>query len=108
MVVAGAGTAIINGSGPGGHLTSLAIPASPFAVSAFVLPVTDPGVYPIAGVGVTAQNGTAAFAGSGGGGFGGVMPVIGSAKVCLFGACSMAVANLNVPLSAVGAGGVKW
>ena len=60
----------------------------------------------IAGIQVTAHNGAGAFAGSGGAGFGGTMPIVGSAKVCLFGPCSAAVSNLNVPLTVVGAGGV--
>ena len=104
--IAGAGTAVVNGSGPAGHLTGLAIPASPFAVTGFVLPVTDPAAFPIAGVQVTAHNGTGAFAGNGGAGFGGTMPIQGVSKVCLFGPCSAAVSNLVVPLSVVGQGGV--
>jgi hypothetical protein len=104
--IPGAGTAIVNGSSGGGHLASLALPASPFAVAGFVLPVTDPAAFPIAGIQVTAHNATAAFGGVGGGGLGGTMPIIGSSKVCLFGPCSAAVSNLNVPLTVVGQGGV--
>jgi len=105
IALPGAGTAVVNGSGPGGHLTGLAIPASPFAVTGFVLPVTDPAAFPIAGVQVTAHNAAGGFGGVGGGGFGGVMPINGVSKVCLFGPCSAAVSNLAVPLSVVGAGG---
>ena len=108
VVIPGAGTAVVNGSGPGGHLTGLAIPASPFATAGFVLPVTDPAAFPIAGVQVTAHNASGAFGGVGGGGFGGTMPINGAAKVCLFGACGAAVSNLSVPLSNVGAGGVAY
>jgi hypothetical protein len=108
VVIPGAGSAVINGSGGTGHLTSLGVPASPFAISGFVLPVTDPGVFPIAGVQVTAHNATGAFGGFGGGGFGGPMPINGTAKVCLYGACSSSanISNLTVPLTVVGLGGV--
>jgi hypothetical protein len=105
VLLPGAGTAIVNGSGGAGHLTGLQIPASPFATTGFVLPVTDPAAFPIAGLQATAHNGTGSFAGSGGAGFGGSMPVIGTAKVCLFAACSSAIANVAVPLSNVGVGG---
>ncbi len=106
VVVPGAGTAIVNGSGGQGHLSGLQVPASPFAISGFVLPVTDPGVFPIAGVQVTAHNNVGNFEGSGGEAFSGTMPINGSTKVCLFGPCSAAVSNLNVPLTVVGQGGV--
>ena len=106
VVIPGGGSAVVNGSGPGGHLTSLAVPASQFGISGFVLPVTDPTAFPIAGVQVTAANGAGSFVGSGGAGFGGVMPIVGAAKVCLFGSCSAAVSNLSVPLTVVGQGGV--
>ncbi|RIL00027.1 MAG: hypothetical protein DCC71_19440, partial [Proteobacteria bacterium] len=72
-VIGGSGVAVVNGSGGTGHLTQLAIPSSPFATTV-VQPVTDPGAFPIMGVQVTAHNGTGAFAGSGGAGFGGTMP----------------------------------
>jgi hypothetical protein len=107
VVIPGVGSALVNGSGGTGHLTGLAIPSSPFAVSGFVLPVTDPGVFPIAAVAVTAHNGTGSFGGSGGAGFGGIMPILGAAKVCLYGVCGSSnnISNLSVPLSVVGAGG---
>jgi hypothetical protein len=107
VAIPGAGVAVVNGSGGPGHLTGLGIPTSPFAISGFVLPVTDPGVFPIAGVAVTAHNGTGAFGGNGGAGFGGTMPILGTAKVCLYGACgsSVNISNLTVPLSVVGVGG---
>ena len=107
VVIPGAGSATVNGSGPAGHLTGLAIPANQFGISGFILPVTDPAAFPIAGVQVTAANGAGSFAGVGGDGvFGGVMPINGAAKVCLFGSCSAAVSNLSVPLTVVGQGGV--
>jgi len=106
VTIAGGGTAIVNGSGTAGHLTALQVPASPFATSGFVLPVSDPVVFPIAGVQITAHNAEGNFAGVGGGGsFGGQMPINGAAKICLFGSCSAAVSNLSVPLTVVGVGG---
>ena len=108
VAIPGSGTAIVNGSSGPGHLTGLGIPSSPFAISGFVVPVSDPGVFPIAGVAVTAHNATGAFGGSGGAGFGGTMSINGAAKVCLYGACgsSTNISNLTVPLSVVGVGGV--
>ena len=106
VTIAGAGTAIVNGSGTAGHLTALQVPASPFATSGFVLPVSDPVVFPIAGVQLTGHNAEGNFAGLGGNGsFGGQMPINGFAKVCLFGTCSAAVSNLSVPLTVLGNGG---
>jgi len=106
VVIAGSGAMVVNGSGSPGHLSALSLPAGLFATSGFVLPVTDPAVAPIKGIEVSAANGPGAFAGVGGSGaFGGSMPMVGSAKVCLFGYCSAAAGNLNVPLSNVGAGG---
>jgi hypothetical protein len=71
-----------------------------------VQPITDPGAFPIAGVELTVHNGPGNFA-DGGGTLGGVMPLPGVAKLCLFGPCSAPVANYNVPLSAVGQGGYQ-
>jgi len=105
VVIAGTGTAIVNGAGGEGHLTGLQVPASPFAITGFVLPVTDPVVFPIAGVQVTAHNAIGNFAGVGGAGFSGQMPVNGAAKICLFGTCGAAVSNLSVPLTVVGGPG---
>ena len=104
----GSGTAVVNGSGPAGHLTGLALAGGEFATASFVLPLTDPAAAPIKGLQVTASNAAGAFGGSGGAGFGGTMPLAGVTKVCLFAAtpgCSTASANLNVPLSPVGVGG---
>ncbi len=100
VVLPGAGTATVNGSSGPGHLTELNLPAGVFAVQAIVVPVTDPGAFPIAGVQVTAANGSGNFSGSAG-----AMPILGTSKVCLFGPCGAAVANLNVPLNNVGVGG---
>jgi hypothetical protein len=107
LLVAGAGVATVNGSSAGVHLDSFVLPASPFATTGLVVPVTDPGAFPIAGIAITAHNGGGAFAGgTGTGTLGGSMPILGVAKVCLFGTCNAAPANLSVPLSVVGVGGV--
>lgn len=99
----GVGVAIVNGSSGPGHLTGLNLAGGTFGVASFVLPVTDPLVIPIRGIQVTASaNGAGNFGGVGGAGFGGIMPISGTAKVCLFGPCSSAAANLSVPLSGVG------
>ena len=106
VVIPGGGSAVVNGSGPAGHLDGLQMPSDQFAISGFVLPITDASVFPIAGVQVTAANGPGLFSNHDGVGFGGEMPILGAAKVCLFGSCSAAVSNLSVPLSVVGQGGV--
>ena len=107
VLVSGAGVATVNGSSAGVHLNSLVLPASRFATTGLIAPVTDPSAFPIAGIEVTAQNGAGAFAGGTGmGTLAGTMPILGVAKVCLFGSCSAALANLSVPLSVVGAGGM--
>jgi hypothetical protein len=86
-------------------IASLAIDSAIFAATRLLVPVTDPAAAPIQGVVVTAQNGSGAFARQGGGPLGGVMPIFGVSKVCLFATCSQAIANLSVPLSVVGQGG---
>jgi hypothetical protein len=97
--VGGAGTAEVDGFG---HLGSWQIAEGAFATTGLVVPITTPTAAPIGGFLVTARNGAGEFERS----RGGAMPILGSAKVCLFGSCDSAVANLTVPLSVVGAGGV--
>ena len=104
IAIPGSGTAIVNGSAGGSHIHSLALGGGTFATTALVVPISNPSVFPIAGVHLTAQNDPGNFA-DGGGTLGGVMPLAGVAKVCLFGPCSAAVSNLSVPLSVVGVGG---
>jgi len=101
----GAGNAIVNGSAGGGHVNSLHLPASAFQINGFVLPVTDPGAAPIKGLQVTAANNGGTFSNVPSGTLAGVMGIDGAVKVCLFGPCSAAVANLAVPLNVAGVGG---
>ena len=105
--ISGSGVATINGSGGGAHVNSLAIPASPFATTGFVLPMTDPAAAPFMELRLTVHNGAGAFGGGTGMGLlGGPMPLAGVMKFCLFAPCtSPPPANLTVPLNVVGAGG---
>jgi hypothetical protein len=84
FVLNGTGVAVVNGSGPGGHLVSLALPGSTFAAAGVVLPVTD-----VIGAGTA---------------FGSGIPLAGDARFCLYAACGSAVGNFEVPLSLVGGG----
>jgi hypothetical protein len=98
------GTALVNGSSSGGPpITALQIAAGVFA-SYYVLPVTDPGAAPIKGIAASLVNDAGSFSNAGEH-FGGTMKVDGFSKVCLFGPCSAAVANISVPLNVVGIGG---
>lgn len=106
--VAGAGfVSVVSDPGSPDHIASLSIDPAIFAATRLLVPVTDPAALPLYGVVATAQNGAGAFARAGGGPLGGVMPIFGVAKVCLFGTCSNATANLSVPLSVVGQGGTS-
>lgn len=104
--ISGAGfLSVESDSGNPDHIASLAIDPAIFVATRLLVPVTDPAAAPIYGVVATAQNGSGAFARQGGGPLGGVMPIFGVSKVCLFATCSQAIANLSVPLSVVGQGG---
>jgi hypothetical protein len=107
VVVSGSGNAQVNGSGSPGHLTSLSIPSSPWATTGVVVDVSDPGAFPIQGLQLTAHNDAGTLTGVGGAGFGGVMPLQGTAKVCLYGECGTTgnISNLHIPLAVVGKGG---
>lgn len=94
VAVTGAGVAEVSGD-------SVSLPGGAFATTGLVVPVTDPAAFPILGVQVTAQNAAGTFASGAG-----PMPLIGAAKVCLFGECSaLPVSNLTVPISVVGGSG---
>ncbi len=97
--VTGSGTLTLNGSGGLGHLTSINLGAGEFSAVASI-PVTDPAAFPIGGVKSGVTNGAGSF------NLGGIMPVIGTSNVCLFGACNASVANVNVPFTQNGTRGV--
>ena len=100
---------LVNGSNGGGHLNSFAISAGQFSTVGLVVPITDPAVVnTIGGIVGTAINASGGFAGGSAGPLGGIMPIAGFAKVCLFGPCSAAVQNLAVPLTPVGQGGIAF
>jgi len=102
VTMPGSGVATV--SGPGSHLATLALPASPFAATGFVLSITDPAAFPIMGVQLTAHNAAGTIMGGGG-----AIPLVGVAKVCLFGTCpAPPPANLSVPLGVLGAGGAVF
>lgn len=106
--VTGTGVAIVNGSGGGVHVSSLGLPSGFVSTTGLVTPITDPAAAPIEGLHLTAANGSGAFAETAMGALAGVMPLVGVAKACLFAPCSGAIANLSVPLSVAGAGGVLY
>lgn len=87
----------MNGSSGGIHIDSFQLPANAIQTAGAVLPVTDPGIFPFAGIQLTLANANGNFAGTGG-----TMPLPGVAKICLFSPCASATANVTVPLSVVG------
>lgn len=109
VAISGAGTALVNGSGGAGHLSRIDLPGGAFTAERLTVEITDPNHYPVVGIQVTLANAAGGFHGSGGAGFGGVMPLPGVAKVCLFGSggcASEQTHNLSIPLSVVGNGGI--
>lgn len=106
IAIPGAGFALVEPRGnDADHLATIRIEASNFAATGLVVPVTDPIAQPIRGVVATGRNGAGGFAEQGGS-LSGVLPILGVAKVCVFGDCfGGAIANLTVPMSVVGAGG---
>jgi hypothetical protein len=108
IAIDGAGFAVVEGrSNDPDHLMTMRIEASLFGTTGVIVPVTDPAAFPINGVIATAHNAAGGFQESNGT-LGGVLPILGVAKVCLFGTCSSPLANLSVPLSVVGNGGLAY
>lgn len=104
IAATGAGSAIVNGSGGGSHLNSLALPAGVFQSTAITVGLSDPATFvPFAGLQLTVANGAGTFMSGAG-----AIPLAGVAKLCAFGSCASAVANLSVPLSVVGNGGTAF
>lgn len=106
--VSAAGTASV-ATRSGNHLLSMTIPPGIAATTGNVVAVTDPAAAPIGGLQQTVANGPGAFAETPASGpLTGVMSLVGVSKVCLFGPCSVAAANVSVPLSVVGQGGTTF
>lgn len=103
------GSATVNGSGGGIALSSLALAAGVVDAGPLLMPVTDPAQQPISGWIADVSNGTGSFA-TGGGVLGGVLPLAGLLRLCVFGSgsCLAPVANLSVPLNVIGSGGSEW
>jgi hypothetical protein len=98
IAVPGAGIAQVS---PGPHVGSLALPGGAFSTTNLTVPVTDPLVHPVKGMGITVQNAGGTLAGSGG-----TLPLVGVARLCLFAACPAPIATAPIPLAAVGVGGL--
>lgn len=83
-----------------------------FQTAGLAVPVTDPTAFPIVGVQATASNasGMLSRGAVNPGAFGGIMPLNGINKVCLYGSggCSYASANISVPVNVVGQGGAAF
>lgn len=109
IAIAGSGFAIVEGRPDDpDHLATMRIEASPFNATGLIVPVTDPSAMPINGVVATVHNAAGGFSESGGH-LGGVLPILGVTKVCLFGSCTASpAANLSVPISVVGQGGIAY
>lgn len=106
LVFESTGFATVNGSGGGVSVASLALGANAIGGTTLV-PITDPGADPITGVRATVGNAPGTLVSSGGS-LGGVLPLAGVVKVCIFGqgGCDSPAANLSVPLTPIGAGGL--
>jgi hypothetical protein len=94
-------------------LSLLAPPAGAAPIDAFAFPagvfdtMTTAGITGLE-VRVDAMNGAGTLSASGGpsGGFGGVIPVLGTLRICLGGACDASpFLDVSLPLNVVGAGG---
>jgi hypothetical protein len=98
----GTGVASVVPAGPSGQIAALGLPGGTFALTG-TKPITSSqitGNFPLYSVAVSAGNGAAAL-----GPTGGVMPLLGTAKICLFASCANPPANVSIPLSVIGAGG---
>jgi hypothetical protein len=99
VVITGDGTAVLNSSAGGSHLTTLGIAPGDFATTGLSRTFGST-FFPILGLQLTASNDTGTFVPPGG-----LMQIHGVAKLCLFGSCPTAVTNLSLTLSGVGRGG---
>jgi hypothetical protein len=108
--IAGPGVADVNPLG-GVHLTQASLAGGVFAGAApGHVPVTDPNVFPIAGLQLSATNAAGLVAAPATGPLAGTIPLQGLMKVCLYADCgaSSNISNLEIPLSVVGQGGTVF
>lgn len=110
--VGSVGPIAIEGSGsaevtlaPDGSLSALALPAHAFHTTGLSAPVPTSSaaeLFPLVAVGLTLDQGAASFA-PGTRGFGGVMPLSGVGKLCLFDTCGGPnVVPVSIPAAVVG------
>ena len=107
LTVGGGGSALVNGSGGGIHLSSLALAGGSFGPSTVTFPgLSLPTVTGISSLRLTlAQNLTGSFSGiSGGPPGGGPMGISGIAKICLIFGGPGCIANVPFPLTPTGGG----
>ena len=98
------GVATVNGSGGGAHLSTLALPGGLVTIQSTILPTTTTTTPPFSQVIVSMTPGAGSFTGGAGTGvIGGVLPVPGNVRVCLFLACAFFV---DVPFTQNGTRGV--
>lgn len=102
IVIPGGGVADASLDG-NGRITRIDMPAGLFVAQTLIIPVTDPSAAPIRGFFASGfANETGVFVRDAEDRLNGSMPLMGNIKVCLFGDCTMAVANLTVPASVIG------
>ena len=107
LATPGAGSALVNGSGGGLHVNSLALAGGTFGPVSASLPVTA-AASPISVRFTSLANGGGAFSGFGGGSGGGQMGLSGLAKICLIAFdLSCTIVHVPVPLTVVGIGGTQ-
>jgi hypothetical protein len=105
VATTGNGTATVNGSGAGVHLSTLSLPASVFATAGLTTSTAASSLFPVVGLYLDAANAAGSVAESVGGQIGGAIPLGGVMRFCLFAPCGAAIANLSVPLTPIGVGG---
>lgn len=103
---------VLNGTRSETDVTSIVFPAKVFMTTSLSIPITATNAGPIDGVLITGSNPVGNFTAMGGpaGNFGGLMPMQGTARVCLFAAentvgCQAPALNLTLPLSKLGGPG---
>lgn len=96
----------VNATRVGDTLVSLNVPPGLFRAQGLTAVFDEP-IGIVEGVALTAANGQGSFSASGGGAFGGPMPIDGTLTICGLGPCP-SLFSLEVPLDVVGVGGVSF